>query len=146
MAGRWVSPVFPSFPPITTCVNASAPSSPPCVPPDAKACVIAHRDELTDQNRSKFGRVNPAITTSVVDANKKSWEGQATFAIELQLDHDASVRRGGLRHLFGVHEAGQRQRQQDSEPQSLTHGHSPFSITNTTAVRPGTTNLPSLAS
>jgi len=37
-AGRWVPPDFPSSPPITTCVNASARSSPPCVPPDAKAC------------------------------------------------------------------------------------------------------------
>jgi superfamily II DNA or RNA helicase len=48
---------------------------------DAKACVIAHRDELTDQNRAKFSRVNPGISTSVVDANEKSWGGQATFAM-----------------------------------------------------------------
>ena len=26
----------------------------------AKACVLAHRDELTSQNRAKFARVNPA--------------------------------------------------------------------------------------
>ena len=49
--------------------------------PDAKACVLAHRDELTDQNRTKFSRVNPAISTSVVDANTKSWDGQVTFAM-----------------------------------------------------------------
>jgi superfamily II DNA or RNA helicase len=49
--------------------------------PDAKACVIAHRDELTAQNRAKFSRVNPGISTSVVDANEKSWDGQATFAM-----------------------------------------------------------------
>ena len=30
--------------------------------PDAKACVLAHRDELTAQNQSKFSRVNPGIT------------------------------------------------------------------------------------
>ena len=42
----------------------------------AKACVLAHRDELTDQNRGKFVRVNPGLTTSVVDANGKSWAGQ----------------------------------------------------------------------
>ncbi len=48
---------------------------------DAKACVLAHRDELTAQNRSKFGRVNPGITTSVVDAREKSWNGQITFAM-----------------------------------------------------------------
>jgi superfamily II DNA or RNA helicase len=47
----------------------------------AKACVLAHRDELTAQNREKFGRVNPAVTTSVVDATSKSWGGQVTFAM-----------------------------------------------------------------
>jgi len=38
----------------------------------AKACVLAHRDELTDQNRGKFARVNPGLTTSVVDASARS--------------------------------------------------------------------------
>jgi DNA repair protein RadD len=49
--------------------------------PDAKACVLAHRDELTVQNQSKFSRVNPGISTSVFDARQKSWDGQATFAM-----------------------------------------------------------------
>ena len=49
--------------------------------PDAKTCVLAHRDELTAQNQSKFSRVNPGISTSVFDARQKSWEGQATFAM-----------------------------------------------------------------
>ena len=49
--------------------------------PDAKACVLAHRDELTAQNRSKFSRVNPGISTSVFDSHQKSWAGQATFAM-----------------------------------------------------------------
>ena len=31
----------------------------------AKACVLAHRDELTAQNRAKFQRVVPGIATSV---------------------------------------------------------------------------------
>ena len=30
--------------------------------PDAKACILAHRDELTAQNRAKFARVNPGFT------------------------------------------------------------------------------------
>jgi superfamily II DNA or RNA helicase len=51
------------------------------VDPDAKACVLAHRDELTDQNRDKFRRVVPGLTTSVVDAREKSWKGQVTFAM-----------------------------------------------------------------
>ncbi|MFP5481591.1 MAG: DEAD/DEAH box helicase [Alphaproteobacteria bacterium] len=49
--------------------------------PDAKACILAHRTELTGQNRAKFLRVNPTLTTSVVDANDKSWAGNATFAM-----------------------------------------------------------------
>src|SRR6056297_2514780 len=48
---------------------------------DAKACVLAHRDELTSQNRAKFARINPEITTSVVDAREKAWNGQVTFAM-----------------------------------------------------------------
>ena len=40
--------------------------------PDARVCVLAHRDELTEQNRAKFLRVNPDISTSVVDALKPS--------------------------------------------------------------------------
>ena len=49
--------------------------------PDAKVCVLAHRDELTAQNLAKFGRVNPHVSTSVFDARQKSWSGQATFAM-----------------------------------------------------------------
>ena len=56
--------------------------------PDAKACILAHRDELTEQNRTKFARVNPRITTSVVDANKKCWAGRATFAMVQTLARD----------------------------------------------------------
>lgn len=49
--------------------------------PDAKACVLAHRDEITAQNREKFARVNPGVSTSVFDAGEKSWAGRATFAM-----------------------------------------------------------------
>jgi DNA repair protein RadD len=59
--------------------------------PDAKACILAHRDELTDQNRSKFARVNPGLSTSVYDAREKSWAGRATFAMVQTLS--------GARHL-----------------------------------------------
>jgi DNA repair protein RadD len=57
----------------------------------AKACVLAHRDELTAQNREKFGRVNPAITTSVVDATSKSWGGQVTFAMVPTLTRERNL-------------------------------------------------------
>lgn len=58
---------------------------------DAKACVLAHRDELTEQNRAKFGRVNPAITNSVVDATTKSWGGQVTFAMVPTLTRERNL-------------------------------------------------------
>ena len=57
----------------------------------AKACVLAHRDELTAQNRDKFGRVNPVITTSVVDATSKSWGGQVTFAMVPTLTRERNL-------------------------------------------------------
>lgn len=56
--------------------------------PDAKACILAHRDELTAQNRQKFARVNPEIPTSVFNAQEKSWGGRATFAMVQTLARD----------------------------------------------------------
>ncbi len=47
----------------------------------ARACVLAHRDELTAQNRAKFERVVPGASTSVIDAMEKSWGGQVAFAM-----------------------------------------------------------------
>lgn len=57
----------------------------------AKACVLAHRDELTSQNRAKFARVNPGTDTSVVDATTKSWDGQVTFAMAPTLSRAANL-------------------------------------------------------
>ena len=57
----------------------------------AKACVLAHRDELTSQNRTKFARVNPDTETSVVDAETKSWNGQVTFAMAPTLSRAANL-------------------------------------------------------
>jgi len=58
---------------------------------DAKACVLAHRDELTRQNREKFARVNPELSTSVVDAKAKSWDGRAVFAMVPTLARKANL-------------------------------------------------------
>jgi len=58
---------------------------------DAKAAVLAHRDELTAQNRDKFVRVNPTITTSVVDASDKSWKGRVTFAMVPTLSRSTNL-------------------------------------------------------
>lgn len=59
--------------------------------PDTKACILAHRTELTGQNRSKFERVNPSLKTSVFDANEKSWDGNATFAMVQTLSRKANL-------------------------------------------------------
>ncbi|MCH4540456.1 DEAD/DEAH box helicase [Ochrobactrum sp. A-1] len=58
---------------------------------DAKAAVLAHRDELTAQNRDKFARVNPTISTSVVDAGQKSWGGRVTFAMVPTLSRSTNL-------------------------------------------------------
>lgn len=57
----------------------------------AKACVLAHRDELTDQNRTKFSRVNPGVSTSVVNASTKCWDGQVTFAMAPTLSRASNL-------------------------------------------------------
>ncbi|MCA3357139.1 MAG: DEAD/DEAH box helicase [Roseomonas sp.] len=57
----------------------------------SKAAVLAHRDELTLQNHAKFCRVNPGVSTSVVDANQKSWAGQVTFAMVPTLTRPANL-------------------------------------------------------
>ena len=59
--------------------------------PDAKACILAHRTELTGQNRSKFERVNPGLKTSVYDAHEKSWDGNATFAMVQTLSRKTNL-------------------------------------------------------
>lgn len=56
-----------------------------------KACVLAHRDELTFQNRDKFSRVNPDISTSVFDACVKSWHGDVTFAMVQTLSRENNL-------------------------------------------------------
>ncbi len=46
-----------------------------------KACILGHRDEITAQNMAKFRKVNPHLGVSVVDADTKSWGGDAVFAM-----------------------------------------------------------------
>lgn len=72
---------------------------------DAKACVLAHRDELTEQNRTKFGRVNPEATTSVVDATTKSWDGQVTFAMAPTLSRASNLADMPVLDLLVIDEA-----------------------------------------
>jgi len=73
--------------------------------PGAKACILAHRDELTAQNRDKFSRVNPELSTSVFDAREKSWDGQATFAMVQTLSRRSHLDRMPDIDLLVVDEA-----------------------------------------
>ncbi|MBN7761550.1 DEAD/DEAH box helicase [Nitratireductor aquibiodomus] len=72
---------------------------------DAKAAVLAHRDELTAQNRDKFARVNPAITTSVVDASDKTWNGRVTFAMVQTLSRSTNLTNMPALDLLVIDEA-----------------------------------------
>jgi len=56
-----------------------------------KACVLAHRDELTAQNCQKFNKVSPTLTTSIFDAANKSFCGDVTFAMVQTLSRDNSI-------------------------------------------------------
>ncbi len=60
--------------------------------PNLRACVLAHRDELTAQNEEKFRWVNPAISTSIVDSYGKSWQGNVAFAMIQTLSRDNNLK------------------------------------------------------
>lgn len=57
----------------------------------SRACVLAHRDELTVQNQSKFKRVNPHLSTSVFNATIKAWHGDVTFAMVQTLSRESNL-------------------------------------------------------
>ena len=73
--------------------------------PDAKACILAHRMELTEQNRQKFSRVNPGLSTSVFDAGQKSWAGNATFAMVQTLSRPSNLQQIPELDLLVIDEA-----------------------------------------
>lgn len=60
--------------------------------PRQKACILAHRDELTAQNQDKFRQVNPHLSTSIFDASEKSWEGSTTFAMVQTLSRETNLK------------------------------------------------------
>ncbi len=72
---------------------------------EAKACVLAHRDELTTQNAAKFSRVNPSISTSIYDAKEKSWNGQTTFAMVQTLGRESNLKKMPKLDLLVIDEA-----------------------------------------
>jgi len=73
--------------------------------PNFKACVLAHRDELTTQNMNKFNKINPHLTTSLFNADTKSWEGQTTFAMVQTLSREEHLESMPTLDLLVVDEA-----------------------------------------
>lgn len=73
--------------------------------PNLKACVLAHRDELTAQNEEKFKWFNPAISTSIVDSYGKSWDGNVTFAMVQTLSRENNLKEMPPIDLLVVDEA-----------------------------------------
>jgi superfamily II DNA or RNA helicase len=73
--------------------------------PNLKACVLAHRDELTAQNEEKFRWFNPNISTSIVDSYGKSWDGNVTFAMVQTLSRENNLKEMPLVDLLVIDEA-----------------------------------------
>lgn len=73
--------------------------------PNLRACVLAHRDELTAQNEEKFKWVNPAISTSIVDSYSKSWDGQVSFVMVQTLSRESNLKEMPAVDLLVIDEA-----------------------------------------
>ena len=86
------------------------------------ACVLAHRDELTAQNEGKFKRVNPGISTSIFNANEKSWDGAVTFAMVQTLSRKSNLAQMPVLDALVIDEA--HHAQADSYMRVIDHARS----------------------
>lgn len=57
-----------------------------------RQCILQHRDELTIQNLKKYRMVNPKTRVGLFNADSKSWDGDATFAMVQTLSREKSYR------------------------------------------------------
>lgn len=56
-----------------------------------RQCILQHRDELTIQNLKKYRMVNPKTRVGLFNADSKSWNGDATFAMVQTLSREKSL-------------------------------------------------------
>ena len=70
-----------------------------------KALVVAHRDELTTQNSSKFQLINPDISVSIVNADIKDWSGQVVFTMVQTLSRENNLEKIPHLDLIVIDEA-----------------------------------------
>lgn len=57
-----------------------------------KILIIQHRDELVNQNKDKFERINPNITTSIVNGTVKCWDGDSVFSMIQTISRNRNLR------------------------------------------------------
>tara|TARA_Y100001963_G_scaffold46683_2_gene65793 strand:+ start:14020 stop:15690 length:1671 start_codon:yes stop_codon:yes gene_type:complete len=55
--------------------------------------ILQHRDELVSQNKQKFLKVNPKISTSIVDGTQKNWNGDVIFSMVQTISRDNNLNR-----------------------------------------------------
>ena len=53
--------------------------------------VLQHRDELVSQNSIKFNKINPDISTSIVDGSQKNWNGDVVFSMVQTLSRENNL-------------------------------------------------------
>ena len=53
--------------------------------------ILQHRDELVAQNNMKFVKVNPSISTSIVDGSQKNWDGDVVFSMVQTLSRENNL-------------------------------------------------------
>jgi superfamily II DNA or RNA helicase len=56
-----------------------------------KVLVMQHRDELVAQNKSKFEKINPYLTTSIVNGTVKHWDGDAVFSMVQTISREKNM-------------------------------------------------------
>jgi len=67
--------------------------------------VMQHRDELVRQNKQKFEKVNPYITTSIVNGTVKHWDGEAVFSMVQTMSRNKNLRDRPLFDMIVIDEA-----------------------------------------
>ncbi len=69
-----------------------------------RALIMAHRDELTRQNSTTFQKINPEMSVSFFNADRKSFRGQAVFSMVQTLSQDHNLHRMPSFNLIVVDE------------------------------------------
>lgn len=72
---------------------------------NGRALILAHRDELTNQNSNTFSLINPGIPVSFYNANRKDFSGQTVFSMVQTLAQDHNLDRMPAFDMMVIDEA-----------------------------------------